>query len=205
MCCSLSTQQCLTRPDRMRAYPVSTYSTTPTVFRGARGRCLAVALDGMVFHEPVYVGDEVGRYAAILRAGKTSITVRIEAWRRGRTAEDKYNGTEATFTFVALDEDRKSRLVPSALIRGTLEQALYPSEGKGPLSLHQSSGHIMNIELASEILLLCVLFGGSIGAAMAVAVHDHRKEVKRAEERRIRWAEFDISPEEKDADWWRER
>jgi hypothetical protein len=63
----------------------------------------------------------------------------------------------------------------------------------------------MNIELAFEILLLCVLFGGSIGAAMAVAVHDHRKEVKRAEERRIRWAEFDTTPEEKDADWWRER
>jgi hypothetical protein len=66
-------------------------------------------------------------------------------------------------------------------------------------------GHIMNIELAFEILLLCVLFGGSIGVAMAVAVHDHRKEVKRDEERRIRWAEFDITPEEKDADWWRER
>jgi acyl-CoA hydrolase len=102
------------------------------VFRGARGRCLAVALDGMVFHEPVYVGDEVGRYAAILRAGKTSMTVRIDAWRRGRTAEDKYNVTEATFTFVALDEDSKSRLVPSALIRGTLEQALYPANARAP-------------------------------------------------------------------------
>jgi hypothetical protein len=77
MWCSLSTQRRLTRSDRMRAYPVSTYSTTPTVFRGARGRCLAVALDGMVFHEPVYVGDEVGRYAAILRVGKTSMTVRM--------------------------------------------------------------------------------------------------------------------------------
>ena len=143
----LSTQRRLTRPDRMRAYPVSTYSTTPTIFRGARGRCLAVALDGMVFHKPVYVGDEVGRYAAILRAGKTSMTVRIDAWRRGRTAEDKYNVTEATFTFVVLDEDRKSRLVPSALIRGTLEQALYPSEGKGFVTIthpffHQlPSGH----------------------------------------------------------------
>jgi hypothetical protein len=71
--------------------------------------------------------------------------------------------------------------------------------------LWNALGHIMNVELAFEILLLCVLFGGSIGAAMAVAVHDHRKEVKRAEERRIRWAEFDITPEEKDADWWRER
>jgi acyl-CoA thioesterase YciA len=83
-------------------------------FRRARGRCVTVVVDGMVFHEPVYVGDEVSLYAEILRVGKTSMTVRIEAWRRSRTAEDKYKVTEATFTFVAVDEDRKPRLVPSA-------------------------------------------------------------------------------------------
>jgi acyl-CoA thioesterase YciA len=82
--------------------------------RRARGRCVTVAVDGMVFHEPVYVGDEVSLYAVIVRVGKTSMTVRIEAWRRSRTAEDKYKVTEATFTFVAVDEDRKPRLVPSA-------------------------------------------------------------------------------------------
>ena len=82
--------------------------------RRARGRCVTVAVDGMVFHEPVYVGDEVSLYAVVVRVGKTSMTVRIEAWRRSRTAEDKYKVTEATFTFVAVDEDRKPRLVPSA-------------------------------------------------------------------------------------------
>jgi acyl-CoA thioesterase YciA len=61
-----------------------------------------------------YVGDEVSLYAGILRVGKTSMPVRIEAWRRSRTAEDKYKVTEATFKFVAVDEDRKPRLVPSA-------------------------------------------------------------------------------------------
>ena len=93
--------------------PVCTSSTTPTI-TVARGRCVTVAVDGMVFHEPVYVGDEVSLYTEILRVGKTSMTVRIEAWRRSRTAEDKYKVTEATFTFVAVDEDRKPRLVPSA-------------------------------------------------------------------------------------------
>jgi acyl-CoA thioesterase YciA len=82
--------------------------------RRARGRCVTVAVDGMVFHEPVYVGDEVSLYAGILRVGKTSMTVRIEAWRRSRTDEATYKVTEATFTFVAVDEDRKPRLVPSA-------------------------------------------------------------------------------------------
>jgi len=27
--------------------------------RGSRGRCITVAVDGMMFHEPVFVGDEV--------------------------------------------------------------------------------------------------------------------------------------------------
>ena len=52
--------------------------------RRARGRCAAVAVDGMVFHQPVFVGDEVSLYAVILRIGRTSMTIRVEAWRRSR-------------------------------------------------------------------------------------------------------------------------
>jgi acyl-CoA thioesterase YciA len=82
--------------------------------RRARGRCVTVAVDGMVFHEPVFVGDEVSLYASILRVGKTSMTIRVEAWRRSRTDEVQHKVTEATFTFVAVDENRKPRSVPSA-------------------------------------------------------------------------------------------
>jgi len=80
----------------------------------ARGRCVTVAVDGMVFHQPVFVGDEVSLYADILRIGHTSMTIRVEAWRRSRTEESEYKVTEATFTFVAIDENRKPRLVPPA-------------------------------------------------------------------------------------------
>jgi acyl-CoA thioesterase YciA len=80
--------------------------------RRARGRCVTVAVDGMVFHEPVFVGDEISLYAHISRVGKTSITIRIEAWRRSRIDETMNKVTEATFTFVAVDENRKPRLVP---------------------------------------------------------------------------------------------
>jgi acyl-CoA thioesterase YciA len=55
--------------------------------RRARGRCVTVAVDGMVFHEPVFVGDEVSLYASILGVGKTSMTLRIEMRRRSRTDE----------------------------------------------------------------------------------------------------------------------
>ena len=82
--------------------------------RRARGRCVTVAVDGMIFHQPVSVGDEVSLYADILRIGRTSITIRVEAWRRRRTDEAEHKVTEGTFTFVAIDENRKPRLVPPA-------------------------------------------------------------------------------------------
>src|SRR5712692_11016532 len=50
--------------------------------RRARGRCATVAVDAMVFHEPVFVGDEVSCYGELLRTGRSSMAVRVEAWRR---------------------------------------------------------------------------------------------------------------------------
>jgi len=40
----------------------------------ARGRCATVAVDAMVFHEPVFVGDEVSCYGRLVRTGRTSMT-----------------------------------------------------------------------------------------------------------------------------------
>jgi acyl-CoA thioesterase YciA len=50
--------------------------------RRARGRCVTAAVDWMVFHHPVFVGDEVSLYAEIVRVGRRSLTIRVEAWRR---------------------------------------------------------------------------------------------------------------------------
>ena len=82
--------------------------------RRARGRCVTVAVEGMVFHRPVLVGDEVSLYGAVLQVGRTSMTIRVEAWRRSRIDEAEDKVTEGTFTFVAIDENRKPRLVPPA-------------------------------------------------------------------------------------------
>jgi acyl-CoA thioesterase YciA len=82
--------------------------------RRARGRCATVAADSMVFHSPVFVGDEVSLYADIVRVGRTSLSIRIEAWRRSRDGDDCFKVTEATFTFVAIDDQRRPRPVPTA-------------------------------------------------------------------------------------------
>ena len=79
--------------------------------RHARGRAVTVAMDGMQFHAPVKVGDEVSVYAALERVGRTSMTIAVEAWARDRHAEAGRKVTEARFVFVAVDEAGLARVV----------------------------------------------------------------------------------------------
>ena len=80
--------------------------------RRARGRVATVAVDAMVFHRPVLVGDEVSIYARVVSTGRTSMRIAVQAWRRRMAEEEMQQVTEATFTFVAIDADRKPRPVP---------------------------------------------------------------------------------------------
>jgi acyl-CoA thioesterase YciA len=80
--------------------------------RRARGRCVTIAVDGMQFLKPVFVGDEVSLYATIVRAGRSSLGICVEAWRRRREDEAAHKVTEAVFTFVAVDADHRPRPLP---------------------------------------------------------------------------------------------
>ena len=82
--------------------------------RRARGRCATVAVDGMVFHEPVKVGDEVTVHADLLSVGRTSMRFEVAAWRRARHGDEVVQVTKAVFTFVALGDDGRPRPVPPA-------------------------------------------------------------------------------------------
>jgi acyl-CoA thioesterase YciA len=81
-------------------------------FELAQGRCATVALDGMVFHQPVAVGDEVSIYAEVIGTGRTSVRVKVEAWKRTRRGGDSVRVTEGVFTYVAIGEDRRPRALP---------------------------------------------------------------------------------------------
>ena len=81
--------------------------------RHAGGRCVTVAVDGMSFLRPVAVGDEVSIYATPVGRGRTSLSFRIEAWRRSRTEEVEHKVTEATFKFVLIDAEGRPRPLPA--------------------------------------------------------------------------------------------
>lgn len=79
--------------------------------RRARGRAVTIAIDGMQFHAPVFVGDEVSVYAELVKVGRTSMVIEVESWRRDRHGEQMEKVTQARFTFVAIDEARRPRPV----------------------------------------------------------------------------------------------
>lgn len=79
--------------------------------RHSHGRAVTIAMDGMQFHAPVHIGDEVSVYAQLAKVGRTSMTIDVECWARDRHRDDHRKVTEARFTFVAIDQDRKPRPV----------------------------------------------------------------------------------------------
>ena len=79
--------------------------------RVAKGRVATVAVNSFVFKQPVFVGDIVSLYADVVRVGRTSITVSVEVYAQHRSAAGAARVTEAVLTYVAVDDNRRPRVV----------------------------------------------------------------------------------------------
>ncbi len=76
---------------------------------------VTVAMDKIVFHEPVFVGDLISFWCETLRIGNTSITIKVKVEaNRYNNPQHKVLVTEAQVVYVNLGEDRK----PTAIRRG---------------------------------------------------------------------------------------
>jgi acyl-CoA thioesterase YciA len=80
----------------------------------AGGRVATVAVNSFVFKQPVMIGDVVSFYAKVVRVGRTSITVDVEVFARRRELHEAVKVTEATLTYVAVDDERRPRPVSQA-------------------------------------------------------------------------------------------
>jgi len=88
--------------------------SVPALHR-ARGRVVTVAVNSFIFKQPLFMGDVVSLYASIVKVGRTSITVNVEVYsQRDPERPTCVKVTEATLTYVAVDENRKPRVVPPA-------------------------------------------------------------------------------------------
>lgn len=68
---------------------------------------VTVALDHVVFHKPVFVGDVVSLYAETVKVGRTSVTVRVVVEATRDEARETVRVTEADVVYVAVDKDWK--------------------------------------------------------------------------------------------------
>ena len=80
--------------------------------RITRGRAVTIAIHTMTFLKPVHVGNLVSCYVNLVKTGKTSLTIAVEAWTEDLASEKKNKVTEGTVVFVAIDANGKSREIP---------------------------------------------------------------------------------------------
>ena len=78
----------------------------------AEGRVATVAIDALHFIRPVKVGDVLCVYTEVDRVGRTSIKMHVEAWARRFRSHLREKVTDATFTYVAIDDEGRPRPVP---------------------------------------------------------------------------------------------
>src|SRR6201990_1946513 len=70
----------------------------------AKSRTVTVAIEAMNFRKSVSVGDLVSVHANLVRVGRTSITVHLEAWSLRRRATQSILVTDGNFTYVSIDD-----------------------------------------------------------------------------------------------------
>ncbi|TPQ37423.1 acyl-CoA thioesterase [Bradyrhizobium guangdongense] len=77
----------------------------------AKSRTVTVAIDAMNFRKAVYVGDLVSVYATLVRTGRTSMTVHLEAWALRRRETQPILVTDGNFTYVSIDDEGKPQVI----------------------------------------------------------------------------------------------
>lgn len=82
--------------------------------RRARGRVATVSVNSFLFKQPVSVGDIVSFFAEVVGTGRTSIKVNVEVYAERNPAQPiTVKVTEATLTYVAIDQQGDKRELPS--------------------------------------------------------------------------------------------
>jgi acyl-CoA thioesterase YciA len=77
----------------------------------AQSRTVTVAIEAMNFRKAVYVGDLVSVYANLVRVGRTSVTLHIEAWVLRRKEVLSILVTDGNFTYVSIDDQGRPQSI----------------------------------------------------------------------------------------------
>jgi acyl-CoA thioesterase YciA len=83
--------------------------------RHSKRKSVVVGADELRFTHPVNVGDELSVFVEFAKIGRSSMTVRAEAYRRDRHSDDMMKAASGTYTFVAVDEYNKPSEIPQEI------------------------------------------------------------------------------------------
>ena len=73
---------------------------------------VTASVDNISFENPIKLGNTVHIEAKVSRAFNSSMEVHLKVWGEDFTQQFKYKSNEAYYTFVALDPNRRPRVVP---------------------------------------------------------------------------------------------
>ena len=86
---------------------------------------VTASVDNISFENPIKLGNVVHIEARVTRAFNTSMEVHLKVWGEDIPQQYLYKSNEAYYTFVALDPNRKPRVVPQLTPETEEDQALF--------------------------------------------------------------------------------
>lgn len=86
---------------------------------------VTASVDNISFENPIKLGNVVHIEAKVTRAFTTSMEIHMKVWGEDLTQQYKYKSNEAYYTFVALDPNRKPRVVPQLIAESDEEKKLF--------------------------------------------------------------------------------
>jgi acyl-CoA thioesterase YciA len=78
----------------------------------AKGRVVTASVSNLSFLQPVKVGDVVCCYTDVVRTGRSSMAMAVEAWVLRQGQSERVKVTAAEIIYVAVDENGRPRPVP---------------------------------------------------------------------------------------------
>ena len=78
----------------------------------AKGRVVTAAVKEMSFAKPMKIGDTLCVYTHVTRIGRTSMTLKVEAWAQRYLSDVMEKVTDADFIMVALDGEGRPKPIP---------------------------------------------------------------------------------------------
>jgi acyl-CoA hydrolase len=87
-----------------------------SAMRFAGEACVTATVSDLDFEHPVPVGDIVVLESYVFDAGRTSVKTRVKAHRENPKTADRFQTSDSTFVYVAIDEEGRPIEVPDLTV-----------------------------------------------------------------------------------------